>query len=755
MQATTPLNQSRASEIAAQFINCTNRSVFLTGRAGTGKTTFLREIVASTFKNSMVVAPTGIAAINAGGTTIHSQFQIPICSFLPTHDGSHLKDGAFHNTYSLLRQQRISRAKQILLRNIELLIIDEVSMLRADLLDAIDTVLRSVRRAQNRPFGGIQVLFIGDLLQLPPVVRDEDWSVLSKYYNSPFFFDAHVLKDNPPVYIELEKIHRQSDPEFIALLNNLRNNKIARKDEDFLNRYYKPGFISVARENYIQITTHNHKADQINKDALRRLKSKTEICKASIQDEFPVSMYPVDENLELKVDAQIVFVRNDSKGQFYNGKIGKISAINEKFLLVECPGQEPIKVSRHTWENIRYDVDPVTGRVEKLVIGTFIQFPVRLAWAITVHKSQGLTFDKAVVDLEQAFAPGQVYVALSRLRSLDGLVLSTRVNYQSLQQDQLVTAYARTVPGKENLQTTFDAESKSFIKDYVASCFDLKRLEHVFVQYIEDQPVDEEKSIRARYRFWARTIVNEFQPNLVMASRFLAQVYSIGDDWAALQLRVAAAKKYFRPIIEGLVNSIKAHDADVGQYKGVKQYRKDIGELRVAAEQQLARYEQAELIIASAIQNRTVTKNELYAAEYFPAYGKRNSVDDGTFSVYGSLNERKPKKKKGDSARMSYNLFREGKTVIEIAAERNFSPGTIYAHLAECIAEGLCNPEEVIDPDKIEIIGQAARELDTLQLGAIREHLGEEYSFNEIRIALARELKAGRIGESKILRVVE
>jgi len=429
-----------------QFINQTQRSVFLTGKAGTGKTTLLRQIIQTTHKNTVVVAPTGIAALNAGGVTIHSMFQLPFSGFIPEYiPSSSISDyQKFETKNTLVKHLRMSGQKKSVMLNMELLIIDEVSMLRADLLDAIDFTLRKIRR-KDFPFGGVQVLFIGDLLQLPPVVKNEEWRVLRNYYRGIFFFNAKVIQESPPLYIELTKIFRQSDERFISVLNNLRNNMISSQDMMILNDFVNPKFDIKSNKGYITLTTHNAKADEINAASLDEIKEKCFRFKPEIVGDFPEKIYPVEEILQLKVGAQIMFIKNDLSPEknYFNGKMGFVKSLSECEIIIHFPEENKIiEVEKYEWKNIRYSVNENTKEIDEEVLGSFVHFPIKLAWAITVHKSQGLTFEKAVLDVSQVFLPGQAYVALSRLRSLDGLILLKPIQMNGISNDQEVMQYA-------------------------------------------------------------------------------------------------------------------------------------------------------------------------------------------------------------------------------------------------------------------------------------------------------------------------
>ena len=414
---------------AWDFVEHTGRSIFLTGKAGTGKTTFLKRVVEESKKRIVVVAPTGVAAINAGGMTIHSFFQLPFAPFVPNAQIKSKFD--------------FSKEKRRIIASLDLLIIDEISMVRSDLLDAIDAVLR---RFKNRylPFGGVQLLMIGDLQQLTPVVTPEDERLLAPYYDTPYFFGSKALQQIDYVTIQLEKVYRQEDDRFIAVLNHIREAHPTPEDINILNARCKPTFIPKPGEGYIRLTTHNRLADDYNESELAKLPGSSYRYRAEVQGTFPEYAYPTSELLILKKGAQVMFIKNDPSGkhEYYNGRIGEVVEISDTYVSVLCPGDsEAIDVQPLEWENSQYQLNPETREIETKVQGVFKQLPLRLAWAITIHKSQGLTFEHAIIDANLSFAPGQVYVALSRCKTLEGMVLSTPLEPRAILSDARVENY--------------------------------------------------------------------------------------------------------------------------------------------------------------------------------------------------------------------------------------------------------------------------------------------------------------------------
>lgn len=434
---------------AAEFVRHTDKLVYLTGKAGTGKTTFLKYIKDTTEKNTVILAPTGVAAINAGGVTIHSFFQIPFGPFVP--DDSRLRTNAEgnENRETIFTTFRYREDKREIIENLELLIIDEISMVRADMLDVIDRILRVFRRKPHLPFGGVQVILIGDTFQLPPIADNDQWAILSQFYKTPFFFSSKVIEQNTPLYIELKKIYRQNEQEFIDLLNRVRVNQVSQTDFQTLNSKYNPTFTGNGSD-YIILATHNKIVDETNLTKLNQLETELFTFEANVTGDFPDKHKPTDHFLKLKVGAQVMFIKNDTGDfkRYYNGKIGKIKELEDGSITVVFDDESEVEVERAVWNNIQYTYNTEKRKVEEEIIGTFEQFPIRLAWAITVHKSQGLTFEKVIADLGRAFAPGQVYVALSRCTSFSGLQLKTQLNQYAIKTDPKVLEFAQNeTPG--------------------------------------------------------------------------------------------------------------------------------------------------------------------------------------------------------------------------------------------------------------------------------------------------------------------
>lgn len=455
-------------EQVLNFINRTNQLIFLTGKAGTGKTTLLKYIKQNTFKQISIVAPTGVAAINAGGSTIHSFFQFPFTPFLPALKESGEIDSSKNPVTLKYNSQRLA-----IFRNLELLVIDEISMVRADLLDQIDVTLRQTRKKWHLPFGGVQVLLIGDMYQLPPVVQQEEWKLLNEIYPSAFFFDSLVIRRNPPVYIELDKIYRQSEQIFIQLLNKVRNNNLDLESLDLLNSHYKANITKEDYRDNITLTTHNRKAEEINSRNLKELEGKEYRFRSKVEGTFSDRNFPADEELVLKKGTRVMFLKNNNEKNYYNGKIGIVSYIDADKIKVKCDEDHyEIEVGRETWTNVSYKVDKATKHIDEEILGTYNQYPLRLAWAITIHKSQGLTFDKLIIDAAESFSAGQVYVALSRCRSLSGLTLSSRISRQSLLNDNNILNFASTKHDHEQVSTIFNSSQRTYIKTVLTGLFD-------------------------------------------------------------------------------------------------------------------------------------------------------------------------------------------------------------------------------------------------------------------------------------------
>jgi hypothetical protein len=745
---------SEAAAYTLRFINQTHRSIFLTGKAGTGKTTLLREIIQTTHKNTVVVAPTGIAALNAGGVTIHSMFQLPFGGFIPDNSSPQFSENTKFETKATLRRYfRMSGLKKAVIQNMELLIIDEVSMLRADLLDAMDFMMQSVRK-KNSPFGGVQVLFIGDLLQLPPVIRDEEWRTLKTYYKGKFFFHSHVVQQNPPLYIELSKIFRQTDDTFISILNNLRNNEIAQSDIQTLNQYVKPDFDLKANKGYITLTTHNAKADAMNAQALEDLEGKLITYKPEIVGDFPDKIYPVEENLKLKVGAQVMFVKNDLSfdKKYFNGKMGFIKSLSTKEILVHFPEENTtIEVEKYEWQNIRYKVDDLTKEIDEEVMGTFVHYPIKLAWAITVHKSQGLTFDKAALDVSQVFMPGQAYVALSRLRSLKGLILLSPLQMNGISSDEDVMEYASNKATTEILNKTLQLETKNFIHNYLKNSFNWAELVQEWRNH-KFSYLDSDVSAKSKHKHWAEEQFLLCESILDPSVKFMSQLDKIFQDqdvdFEFVNQRIQAAYNYFFDKLDALLYQILYKIEEVKRIKLVKQYYDELQLIEDLQTNAVLRLMKAKRWIETIVDNQSIDKESLNSSEIkrYKAIKIERVFEDfkqnnlKLVEVNENENLYLPKKNKIDkpskkpTTQTTYEMWLEKKSVQQIAEERKLSPSTVLGHFTKLIKEKTVAISEFLPQEKIDRLTIEFQNYNEDSVTPMKEHLGDEFTWDELRM---------------------
>lgn len=548
-------------ELAYNFLQYTNQNIFLTGKAGTGKTTFLRNLKKQSPKRMVVVAPTGVAAINAGGVTIHSFFQISFGPQIPVDPNQQRPVVVPEDGNVAPGIKRFSREKINIMRSLDLLVIDEISMVRADVLDGIDEVLRRYKN-RYKPFGGVQLLMIGDLQQLAPVVKEDDWAILKDYYDTCFFFSSHALKRSRFIGIELTHIFRQSDQRFIDLLNKVRENRMDEATLQELNKRYIPNFNPEEKEGYITLTTHNYQSQQINDSKLAELKPKSHTFSARVEGDFPEYSYPTELELELKVGAQVMFVKNDisAEKRYYNGKIGKVTAIDDETVEVQCPGDHfPIEVEKAEWQNVKYILNENTQEIDEDVIGTFTQYPLKLAWAITIHKSQGLTFEKAIIDARASFAHGQVYVALSRCKTLEGLVLSTPIAGFSVKNDTTVIQFTDEVERNQPGEAELEQSRKAYVHQLLAELFDFKPMLRQ-IQFLLKLWDEHQAQLLGNLKVKLDEITAPLQSEMIdVAGKFSNQVRTLiasasdAEENDQLQERVIKASEYFAGKLLNLV----------------------------------------------------------------------------------------------------------------------------------------------------------------------------------------------------------
>lgn len=743
-------------EYILTLVNQTNRNIFLTGKAGTGKTTLLHKIINTCYKNTVVVAPTGIAALNAGGVTIHSMFQLPFASFLPTLSNPPIVNEflRFENGFSLRKHFQMHKNKQQVIRNMELLIVDEVSMLRADVLDAMDYMLQFIRK-DKRPFGGVQVLFIGDLLQLPPVVKQEEWEVLKHYYKGMYFFQSEVITQNPLLYVELETIYRQTDKLFISILNHLRENQLTSEDIKQLEKYVQPDFPKKHLKDYITLTTHNAKADAMNQREMSKLSSPLFSYEADIVNDFPEYLYPIEKVIQLKEGARVMFIKNDISGEhlFFNGKMGTVVSLSEGEINVKLDGGRVINVERYEWENVRYKLNETTKDIEEERLSSFTQYPLRLAWAITIHKSQGLTFEKAILDLASVFASGQAYVAFSRLRSLDGLILLSSVSANGINNNGEVIGYAENKASEKEVQTACYTGKTEFLQENILNTFQWNTLLEEWV--LHRNSYSGEIGNKNLYKDWASQQLVRVQELVTVSEKFIKQLKTLFNNATDVQHifeRVTKGITYFTPLLEQLWYEVLLVEGKIANQKKVKQFFTELKELDNSLSETLKRLFRLEQMIQLAQSDQPFDKEKIHSAKLETLYteltGKINNIlkNEKLFiGEYPPSKDDKPKKEKRSTYDITLQLWKEGKTVAKIAKERTLSQATIYSHIAKCIEQDKIAITEVLPEETINELNTIFKENEELTtLKSLYEKTEERYSWDELRLFRAYLLKEAK-----------
>ncbi len=740
---------SREALLALEFVNKTRQTVFLTGKAGTGKTTLLREIVSNTHKNTIVVAPTGIAALNAKGVTIHSFFHLPFATFLPTTEYVEANaNRRIENSITLKRHFRMSTERRMIFQRLELLIVDEVSMLRADVLDAMDAMLRYARNSDEL-FGGVQLLFIGDLLQLPPVVKQEEWQYLKQFYTGIYFFNALCLQQQPPLMIELDKVYRQEDERFIELLNHIRNHTLTFDDLALLNQHVQSDFDIQKTSSTIVLTTHNHKADRINQEAVAALKTPEYIFEAEIVGDFPERMFPMEQSLVIKEGAQVIFTKNDIsyEKKYYNGKMGVVKQVSPYEIQVYFPdNKQIITVDKYEWQNIHYHIHPETKQIEEQVLGTFTQYPLRLAWAITVHKSQGLTFERAAIDVNQVFISGQLYVALSRLRSLNGLILLSKVNEQLLFQNEEVLAFQKNKKSDIELQERLDKEQIVFLYQNLMHCFEWNKVVNAWIHFLNTFSGESSKSKKQDYKPWAELQFQVISTNKGFAKQFGVELYQLftADSFSVSHIKQRFDKSYayFFPKLDQVYFETLYTLEKVKKQKKMKAFYEEVETVEDTLLALVLQFQKMKRWLQLIENNEPVTKETLQLQEksvyrlnhlvQIHEIIDKTRLDFEEVEEYVQDENEKTEKVKENTYHKTWQLWQQKKSIPDIAAERKLTEQTVYNHLGKLAKEKKIAVTDVLSTDILHQL-QMVFEQNDLTLTERKEQLGETVSWNELR----------------------
>ena len=788
--------------LAHQFIENTDRNLFITGKAGTGKTTFLRSVKENSHKRMVVVAPTGVAAINAKGVTIHSFFQMPFGPILPNQISQ-----------TSNQQRRFSKTKIDIIKSLDLVIIDEISMVRADVLDGIDQVLRRYKN-KHKVFGGVQILMIGDLQQLAPVVKPNEWSLLKEHYNTVYFFSSKAYQAASVVSIELQHIYRQKNADFIKILNEIRNDQLSETSAAILNKQYQPMFSPHKDEGYITLTTHNKRASLINDSELNTLTTKNHIFNAEVSGKFNENAFPNDERLALKVGAQVMFIKNDSSPEkrYYNGKIGIITAISRENVTVQCANEiDEIITEKEQWDTVNYSIHEETKELKEDIVGTFSQIPLRLAWAITIHKSQGLTFNKAIIDAEASFAHGQTYVALSRCTSLEGLVLKTPISNSAIINDTTVQVFSKEVEENHPDETILTASEIQFQLNLISELFDyqsflypVSRLIDIYyknrtsikgeviehLQLIKDNGIvalmkvsngfknqllaissegilpENSSQIQDRFKkavdyFLTESIKNIVQPiaslsfssdNKAVKKDFTTQFDKLQELLSEkvfalkkmtegfkvqpyLKIRAAAVLQKTTPVKKKKLPSkrdpilalgLRALRDDISKAENIPHFQIFTQETLYAICDSLPRTEK-ELLKVNGMGKIRVKKYGDEILELIETYCKENGIN--------AFNEQKKEDKKS-TKQISFELFKKGLSIKEIAKERSLTSGTVESHLASYIPSGEVDILELIPLKKYQKMIKEIEAVEYKNLTHLKENVDKSYSFMELRMVL-------------------